>query len=373
MRPISRLFATVVLAAAAWGGAVAESAAAVSPSIKKAMWGPLEQDGRSQFPIYRHLGVGIFETTLKWSAAAPTRPAQPSDPADPAYRWPRDLDRTVAEARRSKIRVSILLADTPAWANGGRPGNWVPGDPRDLARFASAAARRYPSVRLWMVLGEPSRQPNFMPLVPEDRGKTRLTPAQAAAPRYYARMLDATYAALKRVRRSNLVIGGNTYTVGDISPYNWIRYLRLPNGRPPRMDLYGHNPFTARRPNLRNPPPPPGPDVNYSDFSDLDTLVRLLDRNIRDPKGKPLRLFLSEFHVPTDHPNHEFPFWVTRKVQADWVAAALRIARRWDRIYTLGWFTLYDEAPRSDGREVNRGLIDNSGTRKPAYWAYRRG
>jgi hypothetical protein len=54
-------------------------------------------------------------------------------------------------------------------------------------------------------------------------------------------------------------------------------------------------------------------------------------------RHSPIRLFLAEFTLPTDHANHEFNFWVTRKVQANWLAAALRITRRWSRIYALGW------------------------------------
>ena len=303
---------------------------------------------------------------------AKSRPAEPRNPADPAYQWPAELDQAVEEARRSGIKVTLMLIGTPPWANGGRGTQWVPTNPSDFADFAEAAARRYPTVKLWMVWGEPSRYANFQPMVPETRGRTKLTPAQARAPRYYARMLDLTYAALKRVRPSNLVIGGNTYTVGEISPYNWIRYAKLPGGRSPRMDMWGHNPFTARKPDLRKPPRPAGPDVNYSDFSDLDTFAFVLDRHQRDPRGRRLRLFLSEFFLPTDHRNWEFPFYVTRATQAQWLTLAYRIARRWSRIYTLAWIGLYDDARRSDGLEVNRGLIDLSGRRKPSYNAYKR-
>ena len=75
------------------------------------------------------------------------------------------------------------------------------------------------------------------------------------------------------------------------------------------MDLYGHNPFT-----LRSPEPPDGPiGYGYADFSELDALARWLDRyGYRDRRGRRLRLFLSEFTLPTDHCNHEFNFWVPR-------------------------------------------------------------
>ena len=98
----------------------------------------------------------------------------------------------------------------------------------------------------------------------------------------------------------------------------------------------------------------------------------MLDRYQR--RGKPrLRLFLSEFFLPTDHANWEFPFHVTRSLQARWLGDALRITRRWWRIHSLGWLSLYDDAPRPRGDEVNRGLIDIRGRRKPAFYVFKNG
>ena len=99
-----------------------------------------------------------------------------------------------------------------------------------------------------MIWGEPDRAANLA-LDLRVRARTRrLTPAEARAPHVYARMLDASYAALKRVSGRNLVIGGDTFTWGDIPVRLWIENLRLPNGRPPRMDFYGHNPFSYATP-----------------------------------------------------------------------------------------------------------------------------
>jgi hypothetical protein len=331
------------------------------------MWGPV---GAREFAIYRDLGVGIYETRLNWAQVAPTRPVNPLNPRDRAYRWPQEVTLAVTRAARARMRVSIVLQTAPRWANGNHPPNWAPRRPADFADFARAAARRYPSVHLWMVWGEPNARGRFMPLTPERHGRP-LNARQREAPRAYARILDAAYGALKRQSRRNLVIGGNTFTVGDIYPLNWIRNLRLPNGRPPRMDLYGHNPFTRREPDLRKPPSGQG----AADFSDLDTLAGWLDRYLRGRRTGParLKLFLSEFTAPTDHPNPEFNFWVDRRTQARWTSSALRITRSWSRIYTLGWHALYDDQPSAGRVPTNRGLIDARGRRKPAYYAFRRG
>ena len=302
---------SIILALAA----LLPATSAADVTRKKSMWGPAAVDGVSQFPIYRDLGVGIWQTNLRWSDAAPRRPEHPADPSDPAYAWPAGLDAAIADAGGHGITVSLLVMGTPAWANGGRDARWAPDSPRDLARFVTAAARRYPAVRHWMIWSEPTKPSNFQPLRSDD-GR-RLKGRGLRGPHIYARMLDAAYVALKQVRRRNIVIGGNTFTVGTVSPRRWIQALRLPNGRPPRMDLWGHNPFTIRRPVLSQDPLGRG----YADFGDLDTLARWLDRNLRGavPGGGKLKLFLSEISFPTDHANFEFNFWLTRQTQAAWL------------------------------------------------------
>jgi hypothetical protein len=356
-RPSLVLLLTALLCA--WIAAPAEG----RYSPKKAIWGPTQVAGVSQFPIYEDLGVGIYQMSLAWDAVASARPRRPTDPHDPIYRWPPEVEFAIREARRYGLRVALLLGGTPRWANGGRSPAWAPRRAQDFADFGRAASRRYPRVRLWQIWGEPSRRDNFRPLPRFD----------STGPRRYARLLDAAYSALKRRDRRNLVIGGNTFTTGDVSPEQFIRSMRLPGGRPPRMDLYGHNPFTLRRPDLRKPRLGHG----YADFSDLDTLARWIDRYLHRPGGRRIRLFLSEFTIPTDHANHEFNFWVTRDVQARWLRAALRITRSWSRIYSLGWFALYDEPPNgangTHGDDVHRGLLDWLGNRKPAYDVFKRG
>jgi hypothetical protein len=341
--------------------------AAADVTTRKSLWGPATRDGASQFPIYADLGAGIWQTGLRWDAVARQRPQRPSDPADPAYAWPPELDAAIADASAHGIAVALLVMGTPAWANGGRTPDWAPTAPRDYARFLKAAARRYPAVRHWMIWGEPTKSTNFQPLR-SDRGR-RLKGRGLRGPHIYARMLDGAYGALKAVDRANIVIGGNTFTVGTVSPRRWIQALRLPSGRRPRMDLYGHNPFTARRPVLSQPPIGRG----YADFGDLDTLAGWLDRNLRRPGGGRLKLFLSEISFPTDHANFEFNFWVTPETQAEWISDALRTTRTWARIYTLGYLGLYDDPLRPDAQQVERGLIERDGTRKPGYEAFKRG
>src|SRR5215207_7118111 len=127
---------------------------------KKSMWGPLEVNGISQFPIYKELGVGIYQTQLPWAGTARSRPANPRDPADAAYVWPAHVDRAIAEAARYGIAVSLLVMQAPPWANGGRDWRWAPTNPQDYADFLEAASRRYPQVRHWMIWSEPTKVQN---------------------------------------------------------------------------------------------------------------------------------------------------------------------------------------------------------------------
>jgi hypothetical protein len=335
----------------------AHSAGAKSP-YKKAFWAQA-----SDIPVLHGLGVGIYEMDLSWAGAAPRRPARPANPSDPAYHWSPAIGYAIQEANRYHMRVLLQVSQTPAWANGGHAASYPPVNPNDLAAFLSAAARHYRAVHMWMIWGEPTRKPNWATLVPASPTASALTSAQAAAPRLYARMLDVSYGALKAVSPQNLVIGGNTFTTGDIPVRMWIKYMRLPNGKPPRMDLYGHNPFSWRAPNLSDSPSPDG-EFQFSDLGRLHTLVN--EELARPPHS--IRLFLSEWEIPTG-PDNELNIYVTPAVQAEWITDAWRIVRQSSWIYALGWIHLYDDPP---GGSMS-GLFYHDGQPKPGYYAFKNG
>ena len=340
-------------------GALAAIVPAQAQAFRKAIWGPAYVNGVNQFPIYQELGVSILEERLDWSAVAPTRPANPTDPSDPAYRWPAELQQAVDLASQYHMRVLIQVMFTPSWANGGRPQQWVPSNPADFGAFLTAAARRFPSVHLWMIWGEPDRSPNFQPLYPAAWWKKRLSAHQQIAPHNYAQLVDAAYGGLKAVSPSNLVIGGSTYSTGDIDTEQWIENLRLPNGRPPRMDMYGHNPFTLSNPSLSNAPSPD----DAIEFPDLPRLERLLIRHFH----RRIPVFVSEFTLPSQR-DEEFNYRIKPTLAVTWLNEALRIARRWPWLYAFGWMHVHDQPPLTYG-----GLITVNGTPKPDFWSFANG
>ncbi len=336
--------ALLVAAGTALAGTPTASAA------EKAIWGPVTlPGGGSAFPTYQDLGVDTFQYTLYWDLIAPERPANSANPADPAYRWPQELDQAVAEAARRGINVALLVSGSPEWANGGRSRLHAPG-PDAYADFMATASRRYPTVRRWMVWGEPNKADRFQPNEPDS----------PIGPRAYAVILDAAFGALKSVSAQNIVIGGMTWTGGEVKPEAFMNFMRLPNGRPPRLDWFGHNPFPFRFPNIRELAIGGG----YRDISDTDTF----SDQLRQTYGPGAKLWLSEFLVLSDRGSDQFEPFVSREEQARWLAASYKIADDLDSVAGLGWLGLLDEAPRP--MSSNWGLMTASAEPKPAFHAY---
>ena len=301
-------------------------------------------------------------SSLFWSQVALTRPSNPTDPNDPAYAWPASLDLALRNARANGIEPVLYVNGFPGWSNGGRDHTWVPASPADYGNFMAAVVRRYPQVRRWIAFGEPSHFVNFQP----QGGRGR------RAPRLYAQLLDAAYGAMHAVRRDVVVIGGNVHPAGwndetTTAPDTFVRNMVLPNGRRPRMDLFGINPFTERPLNLALPH-----RAGRVDLNDLDWLIRQLDRYW--PRRR-LQLFVEEFGWNTEHRASGWLYVVSRRKQATRLARAFRLAARLGRINTMCWFQLYDAPPHREGGvwlNWTSGLRTWSGARKPSWTAFSR-
>ncbi|MDA0185139.1 hypothetical protein OJ997_32845 [Solirubrobacter phytolaccae] len=178
----------------------ASAHAAKSP--KKAIWGPIEVDGESQFPIYKDLGVTTFQMLLEWDKVGVLEPLDAKDPEDASYEWSEEIDTAISEAKASGIKVALSITGKPDWAKAA-----------DFKDFVTAAATRYKTVRTWAI------------------GDGPVKPASD-----YPRLLDDAYAALKAASKSNKVIGGNGNS-------------RLKLGKKAaRMDYFGTDPSGRKAP-----------------------------------------------------------------------------------------------------------------------------
>jgi hypothetical protein len=290
---------------------------------------------------------------------APTRPANPTSPDDPAYRWPATLTRVLTSARANGIVPMLDIIGFPAWSNGGRSAAWAPARPTDYAYFAAAAVKKYPQVRRWIVVSEPTNGFNLLPQ--GGRGRT--------APRIYARLLDAAYTSIHGVRKDAVVVGGNVHpnglnNQGTTAPDTFLTYLRLPNGRRPRLDMFGINPYTERPLDLALPHRP-----GRIDFDDLDWLSRQLDQIW--PR-RHLKILVDEFGWNTEHSAVGWLYYISRQQQAIKLRKAYALASRLPRVDTLCWYQLYDAPPDGQGLNWTSGLRTWNGVKKPAWWAFRR-
>jgi hypothetical protein len=320
------------------------------------------RSGKTIFPELRTLRVREWSGVLSWASVATSRPVHPRSPKDPAYHWPADLDRVIKAARANGIAPVLNVTGFPSWANGGKSGEWVPAHVSDYANFAAAAVARYTTVKRWMIISEPS---SFYILRPQGGGGR-------TAPRFYARLLDAAYAAMHSVRHNIVVIGGNVHPYGlndesTTAPDTFLRNMVLPNGRRPRLDLFGINPYTERPLDLRL-----GKRPLRVDFDDLDWLAKTLDHYW--PR-RHLKIFIDEFGWNTEHEALGWLYYVPRAKQAANLRNAFALATKFGRVDTICTFQLYDSPPsRNSTQWLNwtTGLRTWDGVRKLAWATFRR-
>jgi polysaccharide biosynthesis protein PslG len=357
------LAVTGVLAATTAGPAAPRADRPRSPGPSKCITdGPKAPGGGWNFREFRTLGVRVWTSGISWANIAPTRPADPRSPTDPAYVWPADLDTALNKARAYGIEPVLYVNGFPGWSNGGRDPSWVSTNPADYGDFMAAAVARYPQVRRWIAFSEPSHILNFRP---QGDGGRR-------APRLYAQLLDAAYRAMHAVRQDVVVIGGNVHPAGKndeetTAPDTFLRNMVLPNGRRPRLDMFGINPYTERQLDMKLPH-----RAGRVDLNDVDWLGRKLDRYY---PGRHLQIFVEEFGWNTEHAARGWLYIVSRKKQAARLSIAYKMASRLPRINTMCWFQLYDAPPDKSGTtwlNWTSGLRTVRGARKPAWWSFAR-
>ena len=274
------LFGLLLVLAACVAASSGQASTGVRYGIQDDAWlefgpGTLNQ----RLATFERLGVPLVRFNLRWNAIARRRPTHPTSPRDPAYDW-RRADRVLRGLRRYGLTPVLTLVGTPAWANGGRAPNFAPPRPRDFRRFATAAARRYPWVRYWLIWNEPNK-------------RLWLRPTRSAI--YVQHLLNPAYEAIHAVLPHARVGGGATGpkgAAGGVAPVTWVRGMAAAHAK---FDAYAHHPY----PSTPSETPSSGGCRNCP-WITMATIRKLLILVKRSFGSKPI--WLTEYGYQTNPP-----------------------------------------------------------------------
>jgi hypothetical protein len=335
------------------------------------------------------LRVNLYWGGNKWAVSRGARPTDPTDPGDPAYNWS-IYDRLVRYAATYHVKVVFSILFTPAWANGGKARTVAPTDPKELQRFAFAAATRYsgyylppswqqqpslapptsplPVVTLWTAWNEPNNPIWLSPQYVRSRGKWVIESAIQ-----YAKICNAVYQGVHTALiTTNEPIPGEQVACGvtgpkgndapgtaraSVDPISFL--VAAKKAGMANFDVYAHHPYYAA-PNESPSYVPSGNQKRRIQLGNIGTLLTTLTR-LYGPK----HLWITEYGYQTNPPDRTFG--VTYAQQAAWLTQAYSIARRNPRIDMMLWFLIKDE-PSLGGWQS--GLETVTGKKKPAWRSF---
>jgi len=315
-----------------------------------------EGGDRLAFSRIQEAGARFVRLTVSWPSVAPAGSAgdEPTNPSDPGYTWA-GVDAQVLAADEAGLVPLLQIYGAPRWAQrchrhsqSGAPCNL---DPKALADFATAAARRYggsfrdlPRVRYWQVQNEPNLYFFFNP---------QFKQGKAVSPGLYRTILNRFSAAVKAVRGSNLVVTAGLAPIGrphaTIAPLRFARLLLCMQGRRhPRpapsgcaggvhFDIFSMHPYTTGGPTHRASAPD---DVSLGDLPELRRLLSAADRagHIKGAFGHT-PLWVTEFSWDSKPPD---PGGLPTGIHARWTSEALY--RAWQAgVQAFFWFGLRDQ------------------------------
>jgi hypothetical protein len=299
----------------------------------------------SRLDTIQRMGAQLVRYTVNWRQVATRKPTTASNPGDRAYDWS-SVDPVLEGLHERKITPIVTLYGTPAWANGGGGPNGVPRSKWSLAAFALAVAKRYPWVRLWEVWNEPNLTRFLLPNSP------RL---------YVGRLLNPTYAVLKKHALANRIAGGATSprpTPTGISPVVFMRGMHAAHAH---LDAYSHHPYPVTR--GERPDGFAGNRCKYcKGVLTLANLPLLLKEVHKDFGTK--RIWLTEYGYQTNPPDR---FGVAPWLQAKYTADSWLRAKTARYVDVLIHFIVRDE-PRLGGWQS--GFFTTEGKVKSAFYSF---
>jgi hypothetical protein len=336
--------AIAAVSAVAATAPVAHGASGVEYGLTDDAWltdGPGEADTR--VATLQSLGVKAVRYTLAWNELAPTEPVAPSDPEDPAYDWSSVTD--VLDALHAhRIDVVLQLYGSPAWANGGKPPNYVPNTAAAFGAFATAAAREFPWVKKWQIWNEPNQARWLRP---------------TSAGLYVTRLLNPAYTAIHRAIGGAKVAGGGTAPRGStrgVSPVSWLEAMHRTGAH---LDAYAHNPYPL---DPKRETPLTGGCTHCSTIT-MATLGKLVTLVAKDfPRA---RIWLTEYGYQSNPPDRILG--VSTALQARYASEGAYVAYEAPRVDLLIHF-LYRDEPNP--ARFQSGLMTLGNKPKPALAAY---
>jgi hypothetical protein len=319
----------------------------------------------------KRLRVQVVRVTIQWPKAEPERGQY-----DEAYLA--NIESAVIAARRHKIRVMIMVYQTPKWASDQRFWNKPPSPQiekgyqpfypirrtnlADFRRFAEMLAGRFKGRVTWYECWCEPNLANY--LYPQQyRGDKHF------ASRTYARYLQAFYKGIKAGYRRAVVLGGVTGPWGknnrwSTSPQRFARHLkalrawRWFNG-------YSHHPYP-----VGGIPPAPNKRPRFPQYTvslyNARTLLRIFPKK---------QFYFTEYGYTTKAVKVFGGGRVTPARQARYLTMAYRMAKRLPRVRMLLWLQWKDTPPAA-GKPSNLGhyfgLRYANGKRKPSWYRYAR-
>ena len=292
---------------------------------------------------FKRLGVPLVRFTLRWNEIARRRPKNPTSPRDRAYDWRRSGP---GSARPSPLRPDARAhARRDAGVGERRARAEVrPAAPRDFGRFATAAARRYPWVRYWLIWNEPNK-------------RLWLRPTKAAI--YVRHLLNPAYEAIHAVLPHARVGGGATGPkggAGGVAPVTWVRGMAAARAK---FDAYAHHPY----PSTPSETPSSGGCKNCP-WITMATIRKLLILVKRSFGSKPI--WLTEYGYQTNPPDTFLGVPIKR--QATNLSLAAMRAWRLPRVTMLIQYLYRDEPQLS---RFQTGLVFVDDRWKPSLQAFR--
>ncbi|HSX29032.1 MAG TPA: cellulase family glycosylhydrolase [Candidatus Saccharimonadales bacterium] len=296
------------------------------------------------------VGIGWVRVPIAW------QDVQPRGPND--YTWTA-YDRVIRALGKYQFKMIATLYSAPVWAKGACSAACPFANANQFAAFAARAATHYQpmGVQIWEVWSEPNTAASW-----------QAQPDAIA----YAKLLQATYPAIRQANPQAIVItGGLSPHPTDDDHIAEIEYLPqlYAAGAKGYFDAVGAHPYTY----------PFIPSHNSQQgWSRMSQTANNLRQTMIANGDAVKKIWITDFGAPTSGTgaaatmeNHrtQDATHVDEEVQAQIITKAAELYRGYDWTGPLIWTTYADPGVVLPTGEQDFGIVHADGSKKPAYAA----